>query len=107
MTSELYQALQHAVVDDDAPLPTPDSRDWLINATSLEIAMFALDGALGGRISQDLGDVRRALERLNAGAKTRAEAALSVTAHLSRLSDDLADWLIDGRHRVTPQRTGQ
>lgn len=101
MTGEIQQALQRALVD-DAPLPTANGRDWLVNATSLEIAMFALDGDLGTRISQDLGALRRALEHLNAGTKPSAESARAVTARLFHLSDDLADWLMDGRHRVIP-----
>jgi hypothetical protein len=106
LTGELQQALERALVDDDAPLPTADGRDWLVNASSLEIAMFALDGDLGARISQDLGDLRRALERLNAGTEPRAESARAATARLFHLSDDLADWLMDGRHRAAlPQHT--
>jgi hypothetical protein len=105
MTGEFQQALKRAVLDEDAPLPTADGRDWLVNATSLEIAMFALDGGLGAQISQDLGDLRRALERLSAGTEPKAEAARMVTARLLKLSDDLADWLMDGRHRAAPPHT--
>ena len=100
MTGEFQQALQRTVLDENAPLPTADGRDWLVDATSLEIAMFALDGDLGARISQDLGDLRRALERLNAGTEPRDEAARVATVRLLHLSDDLADWLMDGRHRA-------
>ncbi|MFB9834189.1 hypothetical protein [Actinoallomurus acaciae] len=105
LTGEFHQALQRATLDDHAPLPTADGRDWLVNATSLEIAMFTLDEDLGARISQDLGDVRRALEHLNAGTEPKAETTRVVTACLLQLSDDLADWLMDGRHRAAPPHT--
>jgi hypothetical protein len=106
MTGELHQALQRALVDDDAQLPNTDDRDWLVNATSLEIAMFAFDGTLGARISQDVGDLRRALESLNTGTEPRTVSAPAATACLGRLADDLADWLMDGRHRAALQPTG-
>ncbi|GAA4483683.1 hypothetical protein GCM10023191_005660 [Actinoallomurus oryzae] len=61
-------------------------------------------GAL--QISQDLGDLRRALERLNADTESRAESARAAIARLFHFSDDLADWLMDGRHRIAlPQHT--
>jgi hypothetical protein len=100
MTCELHQALQRVLEDNDAPVPTADGREWLVNATGLEVAMFALDGDLGNQISQDLGNVRRALERLNLDTQSKIEAAETSVERVQRLSDDLADWLMAGRHRL-------
>lgn len=104
MADELHQALQGSDDDIDALLPATDGRDWLVNATSLEIAMFSLDGEIGARFSQEIGDVRRALERLaifGSDTERRADAVRAARTCLFRLGDDLADWLMDGRHRTT------
>lgn len=60
--------------------------------------MFSLDGDIGLRVSEDLGDLRRALERVNRGDLPESEAIQAAIQRTLRLTDDLADWLMGGRH---------
>jgi hypothetical protein len=79
------------------PLIT-DTKDWALNALTVEVAMFSLDEVFGARISQDIGDLRRALEQVE--DVDRPDPALveqSVTAWQT-LADRLADWLMSGKH---------
>ncbi|KAB2350006.1 hypothetical protein [Actinomadura rudentiformis] len=100
LAGEMYGALCRLADGEAVPVPTTEGREWLVNATGLEIAMFALDGDLGARMSQDLGEARRALERLNVAPESRDESAQVAAASMLRLCDSLADWLMDGRHRA-------
>lgn len=100
LAGEMYGQLSRLASGERAPVPTTDGRDWLINATSLEIAMFAFDRDLGTRMSHALGEARRALERLDGDVEARDETAQAAAGSMLRLCDDLADWLMDGRHRA-------
>jgi uncharacterized membrane protein YjfL (UPF0719 family) len=86
-------------LEDGTDLPEiTEGRQWGVSALATEIAMFSLGKKIGGKISQDIGDARRALEiveRATPGAEL-VEAAMRSVQHLI---DDLADWLMQGRHR--------
>lgn len=62
--------LERAREDRGLPVPNTEGSDWLVAASSAEIAMFSLPGGKGARISHDLGAARS------------------------------ASWLMDGRHLV-------
>ena len=102
LVAEYSSALDLAAHDPDAVLPTAQTRDWLVTATSVEIAMFSLEGGVGALLSQDLGDLRRSLEALHAAEpQARAEAIDAAKRRAQKLIEDLADWLMDGRHRAS------
>jgi Zn-dependent peptidase ImmA (M78 family) len=86
-------------LEDGTDLPEiTEGREWGVSALATEIAMFSLGQEIGRKISQDLGDARRALEiveRATPAAKL-TEAAIE---NVQQLIDDLADWLMQGRHR--------
>ena len=101
MVGELRLALEKAHSDAAAELPTTQSREWLVRATSLEIAMYSVEGPIGPSISQDIGDLRRAVEALEPDGEVRRATIEAAKICARRLTDDLADWLMDGRHRST------
>ena len=74
LTGSYLQLLRRAGRDEQGPLPSVDSRDWLIAATGAEIALFSLDQRLGSRFSVRIGALRRALEGLGAGELPRGDA---------------------------------
>ena len=86
-------------LEDGTDLPEiTEGREWGVSAVTAEIAMFSLGQEIGRKISQDLGDARRALEiveRAPPGVKLMEAAIKSV----QQLIDDLADWLMQGRNR--------
>jgi hypothetical protein len=90
--------LERAREDPSLPVPNTEGPDWLIAASSVEIAMFSLPGDIGSRISNDLGAARRALEMLNNSAQRETEAVTAGIRCIQALTDDLADWLMEGRH---------
>jgi hypothetical protein len=102
LVGEFLLALDKAESDAAAELPTTNSREWLVCATSLEIAMYSVDGPIGPSISQDIGDLRRAVEVLAPDGEARRATIAAAKICAQRLTDDLADWLMDGRHRSTP-----
>lgn len=94
--------LERAREDHNQPVPNTEGRDWLVAATSVEVAMFSLPGSIGPRISHDIGEARRALEALNGGVR-EAEAFAAALSSVQALVDDLADWLMQGRHLMAPR----
>lgn len=103
LAGEYYQALRLVARSDGAEPPTAEAREWWVHSSTLEIAMFSLKGAIGAQISQDLGDLRRALEAVNASRPSTPEALAHAQRAALKLIDDLADWLMDGRHRAAPR----
>jgi len=101
MVGEFLLALEKAQSDAAAELPTTQSREWLVCATSLEIAMYSVEGPIGPSISQDIGDLRRAVEALAPDGEARRVTIEAAKIRARKLIDDLADWLMDGRHRST------
>lgn len=86
-------------LEDSTDLPEiTKGREWGVSALATEIAMFSFGQEIGRKISQDLGDVRRALELVERAAPgiKLIEAAIN---SVQQLIDDLADWLMQGRHR--------
>ncbi|HTJ68175.1 MAG TPA: hypothetical protein VL551_11650 [Actinospica sp.] len=92
--------LEQARSDRDASLPSTGSQEWLVTATSVEIAAFSFDEALGARWSNSIGAVRAALESLNAGSAGQEQLIADADLAVRRLIDELADWLMQGRHRA-------
>ena len=101
LAGEFLMALEKAQSDTAAELPTTQSREWLVRATSLEIAMYSVEGPIGPSISQDIGDLRRAVDALMPDGEARSDAIDAAKKCARRLINDLADWLMDGRHRST------
>ena len=99
LVGEYIQTLRRAVDDEHIPLPDTGSRDWLITATGAEIALYSFDQGLGANISQRIGEFRRALEVLAAGGLPRDGALRVAEERGQSLINDLADWLMEGRHR--------
>jgi hypothetical protein len=93
--------LERAREDPSLPVPNTEGPDWLVAAGSVEIAMFSLPGDIGSRISNDLGAARRALEILNNSAQRVTEDVTAGIRCVQALTDDLADWLMEGRHLVS------
>jgi hypothetical protein len=93
--------LERARADPSLPVPDTDGHDWLVAATSVEIAMLSLPGDIGRRISHDIGEARRALETLNSDGQRETDAVAAVLRCLQTLVDDLADWLMEGRHLMS------
>ena len=91
--------LEQARSDRSALLPSARSQEWLVTATSLEIAAFSFDEELGARFSDDIGTLRAALEALNAATSSRELLLGEADLAVRRLIDDLADWLMQGHHR--------
>jgi hypothetical protein len=100
LAGRFLSMLERARDDRGRPVPNTEGSDWLVAASSVEIAMFSLPGDIAARISHDLGAARRALEVLNAGAEPATEDITAASRCVQALSDDLADWLMDGRHLV-------
>lgn len=100
LAGRFLSMLERARDDRGLPVPNTEGSDWLVAASSVEIAMFSLPGGIGSRISHDLGAARRALEVLNNGAQPETEDITAGIRCVQALSDDLADWLTDGRHLV-------
>ena len=101
MVGEFLLALEKAQSDAAVELPTTQSREWLVRATSLEIAMYSVEGSIGPSISQDIGDLRRAVDALAPDGEARRDTIDAAKKCARTLIDDLADWLMDGRHRST------
>lgn len=99
MLAAVDTSLRH-LVENGTRLPNvTESSQWAINVLRAEVAMYSLDRATGRNFSRAVGDLRRALELVedvDGPAQTLVESAVSA---LQRLSDHLADWLMDGRHR--------
>lgn len=93
--------LERAREDPSLPVPNTEGPDWLVAASSVEIAMFSMPGDIGSRISNDLGAARRALEILNTSAQRETEDVTAGIRCVQVLTDDLADWLMEGRHLVS------
>jgi len=90
----LTRALEHGT---DLPEITA-GREWGVSALATEIAMFSLGQEIGRKISQDLGDARRAIEVIER-AQPPAKLIRAAIENVQQLIDDLADWLMQGRHR--------
>ncbi|WP_217241411.1 hypothetical protein [Streptomyces sp. AC555_RSS877] len=90
--------LERAREDQSGPVPNTEGHDWLVAATGVEIAMFSLPGDIGRRISNDIGEARRALETLNSAEHRETGAITAGLRCVQTLVDDLADWLMEGRH---------
>ncbi|HEU5353223.1 MAG TPA: hypothetical protein VFU65_02120 [Actinocrinis sp.] len=99
---ECYRVLRRAARDPEVKPPTADTPEWWISASTVEIAMFSLEGAIGAQISQDLGDLRRSLEMLNAVGLRAPQALADAQRRALKLTGVLAGWLMDGRHRTAP-----
>ena len=91
--------LERARSDRDAPLPSTGTQEWLVTATSVEIAAFSFDASLGARWSDSIGALRAALEALNAGSSEQEQLIADADLAVRALIDALAEWLMQGRQR--------
>ncbi|MFG6192289.1 hypothetical protein [Nonomuraea sp. JJY05] len=92
---QLTRALDHGTV-----LPhITDSKDWTLNALKTEIAMFSISRETGNAFSQEIGDLRRALELAEGDDPPKEQLVTAAMAALHTLTDHLAAWLMQGRHR--------
>lgn len=87
-------------LDDGAALPhITDGKEWTVNALKAEIALFSLGRKTGNAFSQEIGDLRRALELAEGDDPPKEELVTAAMAALHALTAHLADWLMQGRHR--------
>ncbi|WP_157255171.1 hypothetical protein [Nonomuraea typhae] len=100
MLAELDTKLTQAL-DNGVPLGNvTNSREWTVTVLKAEVAMFTLGRDPGRQFSQEVGDLRRALE-LAEGHELPCENLLhSASTALQTLTDHLANWMMKGRHRV-------
>jgi hypothetical protein len=87
-------------IDNRAALPhITESKEWTLSALKAEIAMFSLGQTTGNAFSSKLGDLRRALELAEGDDPPKEHLVMAAMAALHALTDHLADWLMQGRHR--------
>jgi hypothetical protein len=93
-------------LDNGTALPhITDSKNWTVSALKAEIALFSLGRKVGNTFSQQIGDLRRALELAEGDNPPDAALVTAAAAALHVLTDHLADWLMQGRHRPEPMST--
>ncbi|WP_157548834.1 hypothetical protein [Nonomuraea candida] len=87
-------------LDNGTALPhITDSKNWTVNVLKAEIAMFSLGRETGNAFSRQIGDLRRALELAEGDDPPDAALVTAAVAALHVLTEHLADWLMQGRHR--------
>ncbi|WP_157254715.1 hypothetical protein [Nonomuraea typhae] len=98
MLAEIDTKLTQAL-DNGVPLGiVTNSREWTVTVLKAEVAMFTLGRDPGRRFSQEIGDLRRALELAEGHELSREELLHSASTALQALADHLADWMMKGRH---------
>ncbi|MGH3801837.1 MAG: hypothetical protein ACRDTD_17230 [Pseudonocardiaceae bacterium] len=104
LLGEIQTTLTRAANSGSVLPRTTQGKEWALTVLTAEVAMFSLDRETGACFSQAIGDLRRALEPIEAVANPDPGLLQGAVLALQTVADWLANWLMAGRHRAASGR---
>lgn len=99
LLGEIQTNLTRAAEEGVAVPRLTSSGEWGLNVLTAEVAIFSVDAKTGARFSQAIGDLRRAIEPIEGIANPDPALIGRALSAWQALVDQLAEWLMKGRHR--------